>query len=116
MRNALTAALLALALAIPSVASAGGKEIFLDQKCAKCHKVSTQGIAPTEEKDTIIDLAGSGGDHDVKWYAGWLKKETERDSKVKPGTKVKHKAMWKGTDADLETLANWLKGLTEKPK
>lgn len=112
---ALAAALSALSLMVPAAAFAGGKEIFTEQKCTKCHSVKAEGIAATDDKgDKIIDLSGAGKERDAKWFPGWLKKETEIDSKVKPGEKVKHKSKFKGSDADLETLSSWLKGLTKK--
>lgn len=122
--NRLGAALVAAAFCTaPSLAFADGKSIFVDNKCTKCHEVSTQGIAAKADADDKeeggkkpVDLAGSGKDHEVGWYAGWLKKETEMDSKLKPGAKIKHKAKWKGNDADLATLSAWLKSLTEKKK
>lgn len=100
-------------LAAPSLALAGGKEIFLEQKCTKCHKVTSEGIAATEEKEKIVDLSGVGKNHDVAWFKQWLNKEVEQDSKVKPGEKVKHKQKFKGTPADLDAIAAWLKGLTK---
>jgi mono/diheme cytochrome c family protein len=50
--NRLGAALVAAAFCTaPSFAFADGKQVFLDQKCAKCHEVKSQGIA-AEKKPT----------------------------------------------------------------
>lgn len=116
MRNLLTATLLALLasalLALP--AFAGGKETFLEQKCTKCHTVKAEAIPASEEKEKIIDLSGIGKDYEVAWFKQWLNKEVERDSKVKTGEKAKHKVKFKGTPAELDTVAAWLKTLVKK--
>ena len=93
-----------------------GKQLFVDQKCTKCHKVSALGIAAAAEKETIVDLSGVGGQRDASWLKKWVKKEIDKESATKPGEKVKHKAAWKGSDADLDILVAWLKGLTQKAK
>ncbi len=113
--------LLGTAAVAPAWAAEGakagdGKTVFTEQKCAKCHRVSTEGIAPTKEKPEIVDISGVGADHDAAWFKKWLLKEIDKESKVKPGEKVKHKAAWKGTDAELDTLTAWLKTLTKKAK
>lgn len=100
----------------PVAGSSAGKDLFLAQKCSKCHKASAEGIAPLKDKPEIVDLSGTGGAHDAAWFKQWLKKEITKDSTVKPGEKVKHKGSWKGTDAELDTIAVWLKGLTAKVK
>lgn len=114
MFRTLLPALAIAALALPAVAYAGGKEIFLEKKCTKCHTVLSESITATEEKEKIIDLSGVGNDHDVAWFKSWLLKEVEADSKVKKGEKVKHKQKFKGTPADLDVLAAWLKTLNKK--
>lgn len=96
------------ALLLPSLALAGGKEVFLEQRCNKCHTVTSQGIA-ADNKDPV-DLSNAGS-HDAKFLAAWIKKEIDKDSLKAPGTKVKHKAAWKGDDAALATLVGWLGGL-----
>ena len=100
----------------PAGAASAGKDLFVAQKCTKCHRVSAESIFPTKEKPDIVDLSGTGAEHDVAWLKKWLTKETDKESKVKPGEKVKHKAAWKGTDAELVAMADWLKGLTKKAK
>jgi hypothetical protein len=113
-RLILTFAVTALTVAPFAAQAATGKEVFIEQKCNKCHKVSSEGIAPLEEKPAIIDLSGVGKDHDVAWFKGWLNKEIERDSTVKKGEKAKHKIAFKGTPAELDIVAGWLKTLTKK--
>ena len=112
-RLILTFAVTALTAAPFAAQAATGKEVFLEQKCNKCHKISAEGIAPLEEKPTIIDLSGVGKDHDVAWFKKWLKKEVDHDSIVKKGEKAQHKIKFKGTPAELDVVAGWLKTLTK---
>lgn len=93
-----------------------GKALFTAQNCVKCHRITAEGVKPLKEKDDIVELSGVGGDHDAAWFKQWLKKEVDKESKAKPGEKVKHKAAWKGTDPELDALAGWLKTLTKKAK
>ncbi len=113
-RFILAFAVTALTAAPFAAQAATGKDIFTEQKCTKCHKISAEGIAAQEDKPTIIDLSGVGKDHDVAWFKGWLTKEIERDSIVKKGEKTKHKIAFKGAPAELDTIAAWLKTLTKK--
>ncbi len=94
-------------------AASAGKALFLAQKCNKCHRVTSQGIAPLKEKDDIVDLSGIGKEHDLPWFGQWLRKEIDKDSKLRPGEKTKHKGAFAGSDAELQTLTAWLKGLTQ---
>ena len=113
-RFILALAVTALTTAPLAAQAATGKDLFSEQKCNKCHKVSSEGLAATEDKPTIIDLSGTGKDHDAAWFKGWLNKEIERESTVKKGEKAKHKVAFKGTPAELEIVASWLKTLTKK--
>ncbi len=113
-RYILAFAVTALTAAPFAAQAAGGKETFLEQKCNKCHKITSEGVAALEDKPTIIDLSGVGKEHDVAWFKGWLNKEIERDSIVKKGEKAKHKIAFKGTPAELDTVAAFLKTLTKK--
>ena len=99
----------------PATGGSAGEDLFLAQKCTKCHKVSAEGIAPVKEKDGIVDLSGVGGEHEAAWFKQWLNKEIDKNSLAKT-VKVKHKGSWKGTEAELDTIAAWLKGLTKKAK
>ena len=112
----LGAAAIAPAWAADGASSGGGKAVFTDQKCNKCHRVSTEGIVPLKEKEGIAEVSGVGANHDAAWFKKWLLKEVDMDSKLKPGEKVKHKSAWKGTDAELDSVTAWLKTLTKKAK
>ncbi len=113
-RYILAFAVTAITAAPFAAQAATGKEIVVEQKCTKCHSIKAEGVAAAEDKPTIIDLSGVGKDHDVAWFKGWLNKEIERDSIVKKGEKAKHKIAFKGTPAELDTVAAFLKSLTKK--
>ena len=95
-------------LTVPMAAqAAGGKDLFLANKCNKCHEIKSEGVAPIEAKEGIKDLSGVGKKHDAEWIKKWLMKEVEMEGK-------KHKfGAWKGTPAELDTIAGWLHGLTK---
>ncbi|GBD03236.1 hypothetical protein HRbin19_00517 [bacterium HR19] len=82
------------------------KEIFIENKCNKCHSVKAQEIEPLpkslKEDKEIHDLSGVGVKRDADWIKKWLKKEVANEEGKK------HKEKWKGSDEDLDTLANWL--------
>ena len=117
--------ILALVSSIPSVGLADGSEAFLANKCNKCHTIQAKGIekaksdAADDDKDDAgpkkepVDLSGVGASHDSAWIAGWIKKEVEKD---KDGKKIKHKKTWKGTDADLKAISEFLAGLKTPKK
>jgi len=114
MRRLVFAFTIACFAAAPSAAFAGGKELFGELKCTKCHTVKSEGIAAAgEEKDKIVDISGTGKNHDVEWFKKWLNKEVEMESKVKTGEKVKHKQKFKGTPEQLTEITGWLKTLTK---
>jgi len=80
----------------------GGKEIFLAQKCNVCHSIASQSITMTSKSSKAPDLSDIGTGHPSAWLAQWLKKEVAAtDGK-------KHMVTFKGTDAELQTLADWL--------
>lgn len=88
----------------PRAQAADGKQVFLDSKCATCHSVKSQKIDATKKEEgenKIVDLSDTGAKHDAAWMKKWLNKEVEKDGK-------KHKKKWQGSDADLDTLVNWL--------
>ena len=116
---------LGLLSAAPSVAlAADGSQIFLSNKCNKCHTIQSKGIEQAksdgagDDKDDAgpkkepVDLSGVGAVHDSAWITGWIKKEVEKE---KDGKKIKHKKTWKGADADLKALVEFL-GTLKTPK
>ncbi len=90
----------------PSVA--GGKTIFVEQKCNTCHGISSQGISrtapPTEGQEPPTDLSRAGKERDADWIVRWLQKKESVNGK-------KHIKGFKGSEEDLLILARWLAGM-----
>jgi len=81
--------------------SAGGKEIFLAQKCNICHSVPAAGI---EGKTSTGNMKGPdlpSSHTDPAWLAAFLKQQQE-------GEAGRHKRPFKGSDEELQTLVDWL--------
>ena len=100
-----------------------GKEIFLEQKCNKCHAIQSEKIAKLEKKggeeDELAgeeeteqveppDLSGAGKTRDAEWLAKWLQKQV-KDEKGR-----KHRGKFKASDAELKTLTAYVAGLKAK--
>ena len=97
-------------------AEKSGKDVFLEQKCTKCHSIDSEKIAKKEEKGEDEeaeeeegtkppDLSGAGKSHDAAWITKWLQKQVATDKGKK------HKPKFKGTEAELKTVADYLAGL-----
>lgn len=92
------------AAAAAAAAAPDGKAIFLGQKCNLCHSVSAAGIERTTKSEKVAgpDLTTATAKHDKAFLTKFLKKEETIDGK-------KHGKEWKGTDAELQTLIDWVK-------
>ena len=114
----LTAAVLLLLGAAGAAAPAEdkGQELFLKNKCNKCHTIEAKGIAALPkkggeededdadgEKKKPVDLSKMGAEHDAAFFQGWLKRETEKD-----GKKHKFKLPKATTDEEVAAIADWL--------
>jgi len=129
-RIGLALMLLALALyALPSWALAGkdskGGKLFVKYRCTGCHSIQGQGIEKkTVEGDEAAaevaksahkppDLSGIGLEHDAAWFAKWLQKKETVEGRS-------HKIKFRGTEAELKTLTQWVASLktdtSGKPK
>jgi mono/diheme cytochrome c family protein len=87
--------------------AADAKELFVASKCVKCHSIDSQGVAsqPKEgEEDEVHDLSKVGTERTAEWIQKFLRKQEAIEGK-------KHKQKFRGSDADLETLATWLASL-----
>lgn len=98
-------------------ADAKGKEVFTQYKCMACHSVKAQGIekksaaaaeegaAPAAEgaaaKKKPPDLSGVGAERNAAWVTKWLMREEKLDGAA-------HKKKWRGTDAELKSVSDWL--------
>jgi hypothetical protein len=113
---AVIAALLFLVGWVGAAEAKSGKDIFLEQKCNKCHSIDSEKIAKKEEKGgeeedeeeegtEPPDLSAAGKEHDAAWIAKWLQKQVKTDKGKK------HRAKWKGSDDELKALTEYLAGL-----
>jgi cytochrome c5 len=94
----------AAASAASAPAAPDGKTIFLAQKCNLCHSVSAAGIERLTKSEKVAgpDLTTATAQHDKAFLTRFLKKEEMVDGK-------KHGKEWKGTDAELGAVIDWLK-------
>ena len=85
-----------------------GKQIFIDSKCNNCHTVTSNEI--TSKKDDAIDLSNAGSAGDAQLIKSYLLKEAKINDKD-------HKVKFIGSDAELNTLLEWIASLkTESEK
>jgi mono/diheme cytochrome c family protein len=107
-----------------------GKPVFIKYKCGACHTIESQGIvkkpaaaAAAVAKETPAaeaaeakpaakkppDLSDVGKERNAKWIAAFMKKTETIDGR-------KHMKLFRGTDAELATLAAWLETMkADKP-
>jgi len=117
----LLAAMSAGAASADSKKAPDGKPIFVKYKCGACHSIKSQGIVNKADTTAAAtadtskstrkppDLSSVGKDHKDGFVAAYmLKKETIEGRK--------HMKMFRGTPAELATLAAWLETMkAEKP-
>jgi mono/diheme cytochrome c family protein len=87
--------------------AADAKELFVASKCVRCHSIELQGVAATPkagDEDEVHDLSKVGSEHAADWIQKFLSKQVDLDGK-------KHKQKFRGSEADLQTLATWLASL-----
>ena len=104
-----------------------GKPIFLNYKCSSCHEIASQGVTkkaaatpaatpaapatPGTPASTTSrkppDLSGVGLVRKADWIKGYLQKKESIEDR-------KHMKAFKGTDAELATLAGWLESLKDE--
>ena len=82
-----------------------GKQIFIDSKCNNCHTVTSMEI--TSKKDDATDLSNVDSLGDAQLMKSYLLKESKINDQ-------EHKLKFKGSEAELNALVNWL--LTLKTK
>ena len=91
---------------------AGAKDIFVKQKCNKCHEWKAQGVeklppdpdAPAPDpkfKPDVSKLSDKVTGDKKEYLTKWLNKEVQRDGKD-------HKKRFAGTPEELETLVSAL--------
>jgi len=95
-------ALFAFAYSFSQAQNQDGKQVFLNSKCNNCHTVIS--IELTSKKDYANDLSNAGTLGDVKLMKSYLLKESKINDKD-------HKSKFKGSEAELDALVNWLLNL-----
>jgi CxxC motif-containing protein (DUF1111 family) len=101
-------ALFAFAFSFSQDQNLDGKQIFLDSKCNNCHTVTSNEII--SKKDDAVDLSNAGSVGDTQLISNYLLKEAKINDKD-------HKVKFKGSEAELNTLSDWLSSLkTESEK
>ena len=87
-----------------------GKEAYLKARCDRCHAIASQEIDATTNSERMLgpDLGEMSAERSVDWIVRYVKKEVDIDDKT-------HRFTFKGTDEDLQTIAEWLVGLRPRP-
>ena len=92
-------ALFAFAFSFSQDQGLDGKQIFIDSKCNNCHTVSSVEI--TSKKDDATDLSNASTIGEIPSIKSYLLKEAKINEQD-------HKIKFKGTEAELDALVNWL--------
>ena len=95
-------ALFAFAFSFSQDQELDGKQIFVDSKCNNCHTVNSMEI--TSKKDAATDLSNVGSLGDAQLMKSYLLKEAKINDKD-------HKLKFKGSEAELDAIVNWLLSL-----
>lgn len=82
------------------------KDIFLAEKCQRCHSIEELNITNTGQKD-VSDLSAVGSKRMAEWLVKYLRREEAINGK-------KHLKNLKTSGADIEKLASWLATLKGK--
>lgn len=102
-------------------------KLFVDKKCNKCHAISAFNIEKKAGKDDAEeedgdkdkvespDLSNVGTFHDAAYLSSFLKKEVEHKPHAGADNTKKHKVKFKGDDAELKQMADWLVTLKKEP-
>ncbi len=120
-----TASLLTCVLAGPVLAAdaakaPNGKPVFTKYKCSSCHSIEAQAIVkkadaadkaePAEKaggtERKAPDLSGVGVKRNAAWIEGYLLKKEAIETR-------KHTKKFRGTDAELKTVAGWLETMKD---
>lgn len=101
---------MALLLGLMGFVYGDGPEIFTEKKCQKCHSVASAQIEvivdeeDDEDGDEPTDLSSIGNEMSSDDIQTFLMRKSERNEK-------KHKKRFKGSDEELQALADWLASL-----
>lgn len=115
--------LFVMVFAAASTARADGKQLFLDNKCNKCHEGAGIALLPKDPADAADADAEAGEKVEtpkLDGMSGKLVKDFGSEAAVKEKLPAflkkeaanskgkKHKKAFKGADADLQTIIAWL--------
>lgn len=92
-------ALFAFAFSFSQDQDLDAKQIFIDSKCNNCHTVTSNKM--TSKKDDATDLSNVGSSGDAQLIKSYLLKEAKINEQ-------EHKIKFKGSEAKLNALVNWL--------
>jgi hypothetical protein len=84
-----------------------GDKIFVEKKCGTCHSVESSNI--TSKKKDAVDLSDTGKERTADFFNKYLNKQEKINDK-------EHKTAFKGTEAELKVLSEWLAGLKVENK
>jgi cytochrome c553 len=79
-----------------------GKKVFMDAKCQTCHTVESENITSKSKKAT--DLSNVGAVYRANFLEQFLVKKEKINKKV-------HPQAFKGSNEDLNQLAEWMQTL-----
>ncbi|MGE5430172.1 MAG: c-type cytochrome [Syntrophomonadaceae bacterium] len=102
-RNLVIAALFSvsvMASATVAQSNTDGKKIFEANKCTMCHSLKAEKIEATG-KSKAPDLSTVGATQKAEWIEKFVTKQEKLDGK-------QHPIAFKGSSAELKTLAAWL--------
>ncbi len=84
-----------------------GKKVFMDSKCTTCHTVQSQAITMKTTKKNMVDLSSVGTVYQANFIEKFLTKQEKIEDKS-------HPQAFKGSDEQLEQLAEWLTSLKQE--
>lgn len=84
-----------------------GQKVFMEYRCNTCHAVASAEIEATEEDE---EKQGPDLSTTEKRTAEWVKKYLNKEEAIDGR---KHKKRWRGEDAELDALAEWVAGLSK---
>jgi len=83
-----------------------GKEVYEKAKCSNCHSVNSLNMEG-KKKDKSHDLSNAGKNHTADELKKYLKKESKWNDK-------NHPIAFKGEEAELDALVEWLMSLKQE--
>ena len=107
------------AVAADAAKAPNGKPVFTKYKCSSCHSIEAQAIVKkagaadkAEPAEKAVgaeapDLSGVGVKRNAAWIEAYLLKKEAIETR-------KHMKKFRGTDAELKTVAGWLESMKDE--